>query len=117
MSAGLAPNEHYYEVVTPEYEMYPMGYDPPEPPEYGCDWAMVVATSAREAVNKAVKAWVQHENPCVYDGYQQRQRYYCERKRSDGENPWTGVRAQIMRCGHGFEYRGPLPALQAVSYT
>lgn len=110
---GLAPGEHYYSIETPEYETSPMRYDPPEPPEHGRDWALVVATSAREAVTVAVKAWLKGETACVYDGPRPKWMgdTYCERQRQDGCNPFTGVRAQVMRCEHGFEFRGPIREL------
>lgn len=114
---SLAENEHYYEVLTPEYGvLVPILDDGTGPTEWGADWALVVATSAREAVRIAVKAWLRGENACVYDpgpyGVSYGYRGYCVRQREDGECPWTGVRAQVMRCGHGFEYRGPIGALQ-----
>lgn len=110
-------NEHYYEVVTPEYEVYAMSYDPPEPAEHGADWALVIATSAREAVGIAVKAWVNGESPCIYDSWLAHYsgaRTYCQRQREDGCSPYTGVRAKVMRRGHGFEWRGEIEKLQEI---
>lgn len=116
-TAAPQPNEHYYSVVSPEYGVHmPILDDGTGPTEWGSDWAMVVATSAREAVSICVRAWLKGQNPNIYDdgpfGPSYSYRGYCQRQREDGVSPWTGVRAEIMRCGHGFEYRGPIPALQ-----
>jgi len=45
-----------YEVLTPYYESGGDGYL--EPPEWGCDYRMVYAKTARRAKSLAVKSWL-----------------------------------------------------------
>jgi len=46
-----------YEVLSEELETSPMCWDPPEPPEYGRCWHLVVADSPASAKYQALKAY------------------------------------------------------------
>ena len=87
-SRGSVPTRQYhYEVLSPEVEMYGGSWDPPEPPECGRYWALLLAANAREAICAAVK--LPEFKRWVSDA------------RADGVPPWKGLRAQLARCEHG----------------
>ena len=46
-----------YVVISPIYEVTSMSWDPPEPPDYGCDYIEVEAGNKQEAKIFAVKLW------------------------------------------------------------
>lgn len=75
-----------YAVVTPEYLIHNERYDPPEPPEYGCDYLEVEAPTAREAKILAVCEW--RKRP--------RRNNYVARQLSDDCNPFTGLKAELI---------------------
>ena len=110
---ALRDSQHYYSVLTPEVcEVVPILDDGTGPTECWRDWALVIASTRREAVTKAVKAWLCGNDPDVLGGTGRMWgRSYCERQRDDQLSPWTGVRAEIMRCEHGYEFRGPIDTL------
>ena len=69
-----------YYVVTPEYES---GGDWYEPPEWGADVIEIEAPTKRAAIIEGVKRMLQGG----------RQYKWCRSERSDGHNPFKGVRA------------------------
>ncbi len=81
----------HWSVTTPMYNTYgsPWG-DPPEPPEYDCDWVCVEANTKREAAVKAVKKFREMNTEWMQD---------C---RSDNASPFTGLKIQKSECEHGF---------------
>ena len=72
-----------YIVLSPEYETAPMCWDPPEPPEYGRDVALIVnAATASQAKWAAVRLWERHQR-----------RSWPAEMRLDGRHPLSGVTA------------------------
>lgn len=78
-----------YYVVSPEYMTDHGSYDPPEPPEYGCDVFEVEARTRREAIIAGVRLAL--AGP----------RSYARDNRLDGVSPHAGYRAELAVCGHG----------------
>ena len=70
-----------YVVLSPEYEKYPMCWDPPEPPEYSRDAALIVnAATASQAKWAAARLWERHQR-ISWPG----------EMRADGRHPLSGV--------------------------
>jgi hypothetical protein len=80
----------HYAVVSAEVMTDP-GCSHPDgilaPPEYGCCYAEVLASSKRDAIHQAVK--LREFQP------------WMEEARSDGRNPFAGVTASLTVCEHG----------------
>jgi len=81
----------HWEVYTPQYMTYgsPWG-DPPEPPEYGCDWVCVEADTKREALVKGVRKLREEKSEWLED------------QASDGASPFTGLKAAKLQCEHDY---------------
>lgn len=80
-------NMRHYEVIAPEittYEYFDGFEGNPEP--YYC-WVELLAHNAKEAVALAVK------HPDFKE--------WVSEARSDGINPYQGVKAKLFRCDHG----------------
>ena len=79
-----------YIVLSPEYETSPMCWDPPEPPEYGRDVALIVnAASPSQAKWAAARLWERHQL-CSWPAEMRR----------DGRHPLSGVtveRADLLQ--------------------
>jgi hypothetical protein len=73
-----------YHVVTPEYgTTIPILDDGTGPEEYGCDVIEVEATNKRAAIVEGVKRMLKGG----------REFKWCRNQRSDGCNPFAGVKA------------------------
>lgn len=83
-----AEGKTHYSVTSPEMSSGYSGYGPPE---YGCDWALVLASNKREARLFAVKG-------AIEDGDFQEWVSYA---RADGINPFSGVKVEPSVCEHG----------------
>jgi len=89
-----------YEVVTPQYEVWPESLDHLEPAEWGCDCLMVYARNARRAKVLAVRAW-RHANNGRYLNWPRARTWaidamsspYLANADCDGYNPFVGIRA------------------------
>jgi hypothetical protein len=81
-------------VVTPEYGT---GGSEIEPPEYGCDVVEVDAPTRRAAILAGVRRMLASSR---------REFRYCRDQRSDGANPFTGVRALPMELDAAGNYGG-----------
>jgi hypothetical protein len=88
--------QHVYSVITPVYSVMEIVIDNMGPTYDVQDWVDVVATSKREAVQIAVRDWLTENLPY-------RDKNYVQDRKRDGLCPWTGIRAEIMRCPHGVE--------------
>ena len=82
-----------YYVISPEYESAAGSYEPPEPPEYGCDVVEVEARTRREAIALGVGELLKS-----------RCRTWPKQNREDNRSPWTGMRAEVAVCGHGHPH-------------
>jgi len=78
-----------YYVISPEYSSGGGAY---EPPEWGCDCVEVEARTKREAVILGVRKILREQG----------RGSWAETNRSDGQSPFTGYRADLARCGHGY---------------
>jgi hypothetical protein len=74
----------HYEVWGPPRTRYYGSY---EPPEYGCDWVMVVAKNASDARKVAVKT--------------REMRDYAVEMRGDNKPPWYKIKVKVATCEHG----------------
>lgn len=81
-----------HKVISPEYCTSFGGYDPPEPPEYSCDYIEIIGESSkRKAVIKGVKLILSNCNSS-----------YAADNRSDGLSPFTGYRAERIWLWDGM---------------
>lgn len=78
--------KHWY-VITPEYEVYPQSMY--EPAEWGCDVIEIEAATRRDAISLGVVVMLRGGKRDEFTRYK-----YCYDSRSDGCNPFTGVRAE-----------------------
>lgn len=75
-----------YYVVSPEYETYHGGgYDPPEPPEWGCDFVEIEADSKRDALILGVREIMRT----------QKRHSWAHDNQLDGKPPWAGYKVEI----------------------
>jgi len=89
-------SKHVYEVVTPTYTVMEIVIDNMGPTYDIKDWTSVEASSKREAVQIAVREWLNEK--CLYN-----EANYVQSRKKDGLCPWTGIRAEILKCPHGVE--------------
>ena len=79
-------------VITPEYdEVIPILDDGTGPIERGCDVIEIEAPTARDAITLGVKEMLKGGRQDIYSFYK-----WCIQSRSDGENPFAGVRAELL---------------------
>lgn len=78
------PNARHYELVGPLRTIYYGGY---EPPEQGCDCAIVIAKNKNEA-RKMVTSLPEFRD-------------YATEMRGDGKPPWYQVKTTEFICEHG----------------
>ena len=79
----------WYEVVSPEYDtVIPVLDYGQGPTEYGADYMLTQAYSAREAIRRAVTHWLGVERPTNLDNGN-----YCRSERKSGANPFAGHKA------------------------
>lgn len=84
-------------VVTPEYEQSSGSWDPPEPPEYGCDVFEVEADSKRTAMILAVRHWRQQRGR-TYVTWCSDECPFTGLKVYDQEQLFTSARHQDCDC-------------------
>ena len=119
------PELHEWFVTTPEYETVEDRIDGYTLYGTGRDWEQVQARTAREAVQIAVREWLDPWVTCLRcagsgggdDGPLRcitcwgrgivrdpmKRDNYCASRKADALCPWTGVRADIAECPHGVE--------------
>jgi len=81
--------KNHYEVISPEMcddRGWEWG-----PPEYGCDWALVLAANKREAKILTIRGDV------VDGGFED----WPDQARSDGICPFSGLKVNLSVCSHG----------------
>ncbi|HKP75327.1 MAG TPA: hypothetical protein VJT67_07265 [Longimicrobiaceae bacterium] len=83
-------NRPYY-VFSPEYETHSACWDPPEPPEYGCEVYQVEAESKRAAIIAGVRIALKTDPDGSWAGV----------NRQDCISPFAGYKAELAVCGHG----------------